>query len=179
MIFAIRAKRFRLIFPHPEELWSSKSRKGDICSALAQDFLPDLIIEIFCLGLCAAVIPEDGRTDHFVLIVQNYKAMHLASAADPGDLSGVKAFEQLRDSQLHGFPPVGGVLLAPAGLGELQRIFLRDNIQNITFFICKEKFAGGSAKIDPNIKHRVSLAFIHSPVQTPAKVCAAAELKNA
>ena len=148
-------KEFRLGFLHPEELGRGKSCESNVRGALAQNLLSDLIVEIFSLSLGAPVIPQNSGANHLVVSVQDHKAVHLSAAADPCDFFSIKAVKEPGNSQLHCFPPVGRFLLAPAGLGKLQRILLGDNVQYITFFICEEKFAGRSAQIDSNVVHEV------------------------
>ena len=87
--------------------------------------------------------------------------MHLAAAADTGHLLTVKATEQLRNAFHHRFAPILRVLLAPAGLGKLQGIFLGHNILNFAQLIHQQKLCRGCTQVDADVQiHGITLLFL-------------------
>ena len=71
-----------LILFHPEDLRRGKSGERNIRSVLRQLLFADHIIQIIAFLCGSAIVPEDGRADHLILLVQNDKSMHLSSKAD-------------------------------------------------------------------------------------------------
>ena len=113
---------------------------------------------IHFLGLLAgaAVVPEDGGTDDVVVLIQSHQTVHLAAGGQALDLGGVDALQQLGNQGADSVPPVLGVLLGPAGLGELQRIGLGNGLADGAGFIHQKNLHGGCAEIDADVIHRVT-----------------------
>ena len=84
-------KVLRLIFLHPKDLGGGKSSKGNIGSQLRQLVLADLVIQIVHLLCGSTVIPENRGTDNVIVFIQHHQTVHLAAAADTGNLCAVKA----------------------------------------------------------------------------------------
>ena len=84
----------RLVFLYPEKLRCRKSGKCDIGCILGQLVLADLIVQVIHLLLCTTVVPEDRRTDHLVILIQNNETMHLTAKADTANLSRINAAKQ-------------------------------------------------------------------------------------
>ena len=91
------SKILRLILLHPEDLWSRKSRKCNICRVFRKFFLSYNIIQIIRLFSCPPVIPEDRRTDHIIVFIQRHKTVHLPAEADPFHLCPVTPGYQFSD----------------------------------------------------------------------------------
>ena len=137
--FPDAGKVLRFIFLHPEELRGCKSGKGNVRRELGELFLSDLRIEPDGLLFRASVVPQDGGTDDPVPRVQGDKAVHLAAAANPGDLCSVNVRCQFPDSG-KGLPdPVLRILFGPAGLREMQRIIPGDHIQDLPCTVHQKK----------------------------------------
>jgi hypothetical protein len=79
------------------------------------------------LGLGSLITPNQGRTDDFVILVEQDGAVHLAGESDGHDRFGCKAggLERFANRECGGAPPVARVLFRPAGLraGEIGVIF--------------------------------------------------------
>ena len=149
----------RLILFHPEDLGSCETCKRNISSQRGQFFLANFIIEVVHLFGGSAVIPEDGRTDDVVVFIQHHQAMHLTSAADTGYSICIKAFQQFRHILKERLFPILRVLLAPAGLGKFQGIFLRDGVVDGAGSIHQQQLHGRGTKINANI---VIHSILHS-----------------
>ena len=149
-------KILRLLISHPEKLRCREACKGYIGRVVRKFVLSDLLIEIIHLFVSSAVIPEDCGADHLVIFVENDEAVHLSTGSDADDLSFVKSFRQLGNSR-HRLPnPRIRILFRPAGLWKNQRIFTRDNIQNLSLFIHQKELDGRGTKINSYCKHNNS-----------------------
>ena len=138
----------RLVFAHPEDFRRGEAREGDVRGERRESGLADLIVEIIDLRLGAAVVPEDRAADDRVVFVEDHQPVHLAAAADPGDGGSVRAAEQLLHAVEHGGPPVGGLLLGPAGLREVEPVFPADLSEDRALLVHKRQLDGGRAEID-------------------------------
>ena len=118
----------RLVFPHPQHLGGGEAGEGDVGRPGGQLVLAHGLVEVVHLPGGAAVVPQDGRADHPVMLVQHHQAVHLPAGADARHLAGVKPLQELRHPLQDGAPPVLRVLLAPAGMGKFQGVLLGDHI---------------------------------------------------
>ena len=157
--FADTRKQLRLVFPHPQQLGRGKARKGNVGGAFAQRFLADRPVQILHLLLGAAIVPENGGANHLVMLVQHHKAVHLAACGDARHLRGVKAPQQLRHTGQDRPQPVVRVLLAPAGLGKFQRIFLGNDVEDLAALLHEQQLEGGGAQIKTDEIHGRLLSF--------------------
>ena len=75
-----------LVLLNPEDLGSGESGESDVAGKLGELSLADLVVEI--IGLCSgtSVVPEDSGTDNIVLIIKDYKSVHLSAEGDTGYL---------------------------------------------------------------------------------------------
>ena len=151
--FADARKLVRFILPHPEDLGSGKAGECDIGGSLAEHIPADLFIQIIDLLLRSSVIPENRRTDHFILIVQHHKAVHLSAGADAGYLRCVLTLQKLRNAFQNRFFPVLRILLGPAGMREKERILFGDHIFDLTLFIHQQQLDSRSPQVYANIQH--------------------------
>ena len=73
---------------------------------------------LLSVGHGSGVAPDNGRTQHLLVFIYTYQAMHLIRDTDRLDVFCVySGFCQYRlCGQFQVFPPVSGVLLCPAGL---------------------------------------------------------------
>src|SRR5205823_13913102 len=86
----------------------------------------DALLDLGALRGRSLIVPEDGRTENAVVLVQADKPVHLPREADPGGLAS-----EGRECPLGRAPPVLGVLLGPARLRSRERILLlgaRDHV---------------------------------------------------
>ncbi len=97
---------FRFIFFYPKDLRRGKAGECDICRILGKFVFPDHVVEIVCLLCRTAVVPQNSRTDHIVIFIQNDKSVHLSAEADARHLCGVKAVREFFDAGSHSIPPV-------------------------------------------------------------------------
>ncbi len=71
----------------------------------------------------ALVVPQDCRADDLVAGIERHQPVHLPRKADPEDLERVAdALPHGRKPLFHGTPPIGRVLLGPAGPGRAQGV---------------------------------------------------------
>ena len=147
-------KVLRFVFPHPQQLGGGEAGEGDVGGEGRELLLPHLVIEIVHLGGGAAVVPQNGGADDPVPVVQHHQAVHLAAAADAGHLTGVKAGEEGGDALQHRLFPVLRGLLAPAGLGKLQRILPGHLIADAAVLVHQQQLDGGGAQVDTDVIHK-------------------------
>ena len=141
----------RLMLLHPQNLGGSEPSEGDVGGEGGQLFPSHHLVEVVHLLSGAPIIPQDSRADHLVVLIQHHQAVHLAARSDARHLGLVKALQQGGDSLQHGGFPVLRVLLAPAGLRELQGILLGDFILDLALLIHQQELDGRGAKVDSNI----------------------------
>ena len=146
-------KELRLILAHPKQLRGGEAGKGQIARQRQQALLAEVIVERIGLLAGAAVIPEDGGTDHLVVLVQGYQTVHLAAEAQTGDLGGVDVLEQLGYTNTKSRPPLLGILLRPTGLRHHKGIGLRRAAQHRSLAVNQKDLHGRSAQINTDIKH--------------------------
>ena len=148
----------RLVFAHPEYLGRGEAGEGDVRRQGGEPVLADGVVEVVHLVAGAPVVPEYGRADDVVVRVQRDKAVHLAAGAYAGDLGRVKARDQLRHALHYGGAPVLGVLLAPARVGEGERIFLRYGVQHRAALVHEEELDRAGAEVYSYVEHKISLS---------------------
>ena len=124
-----------LILFHPEDLRRGKSGERNIRSVLRQLLFADHIIQIIAFLCGSAIVPEDGRADHLILLIQNDQSMHLSSEANACHLALVRIFQKLPDALHSLFIPVLRLLFRPAGMWEIQRVFPGYNIPDVPFTV--------------------------------------------
>src|SRR5690606_6878903 len=75
------------------------------------------------IGNCAAITPNDCRTQHLLSLINQYKAVHLIGNSDGLYLARIETTfgKQTRAPLLDAIPPDFGVLLCPASLWTLDR----------------------------------------------------------
>ena len=111
-------KIFRLILFDPQDLRCCKTGKSNICRIFRQLVFANLVIQIIHLFLCAAIVPEDCRTDNFIVLIQDHQAMHLSAKADSCNLCCVEAVYKFLDSCDHLIIPIIWILLRPSRIWE-------------------------------------------------------------
>ena len=141
----------RLILPHPENLGGSEAGEGNVRRQGGQLVLADCLIQVVHLLGGSAVVPENRGTNYIIILVQHHQTVHLAAAADTGNLPAVEARKQLRDSLHNGLAPVLWILLAPAGLGEFQGILPGNHIFDFSLRIHQQQLDGGGAQVYTNV----------------------------
>ena len=150
-------EQFRLVPPHPQELWRGKSRKGDIRRPCAELFPADALVEVIDLIRRAPVVPENRGTDHPIRRVKHDETVHLPARADPRYPRGIVSAEKFRYPRLYRLPPCRRILLAPSGLRKIDRIAARHNIFNISRLVRQQQLTCGRAEIDTDVKHHITL----------------------
>ena len=101
----------------------------------------------------AAIVPKDAGADNRVIFVQHHQPVHLAARADALDLRRIKPVQQRGDAVADRRPPIGGVLLAPTGMRESNRVFPADDVGNAARFVHQQQLHRRGAEVDPNIVH--------------------------
>ena len=141
----------RLLLPHPQELRGRKTSKGDVGRPGGEAVCAHRLIQIGDLLCRPAIVPQDGRANDPVLVVQDHQTMHLTADANAGHLAPVKALQKEGNPLPHGPPPVLRVLLAPARFGKFQGICFGAHIQNLPRLIHQQQLHRGSAQINSNV----------------------------
>ena len=152
-------KVLRFILAQPKDLRRGEAGKGDVGRQGGQALLADDVVEIVDLLGSAAVVPENGGADYPILAVQNDQAVHLAAAADTGYLLGVKSLQQRGDPLKHCLFPIFGRLLAPAGLGKLQRIVPGYYVFNVAVLVHQQQLDRRGAEIDADIQAHANPSY--------------------
>ncbi len=76
------------------------------------------------------------------MFVQHHQAVHLTAAANTGDTGCIVSRQQFRHSLIESSFPVLRILLTPARLRKLQRIFLGNSVVDRTMGIHQKQFHG-------------------------------------
>ncbi len=128
------AEALRLMLLQPEQLGGGEAREGNVGGAGGKFIFTDGLIQVVGFRLGAAVVPENGRADHLILIVQDHQTVHLAAEAEPLDLLLRDTRTEPGDAPPKGGEPVLRILLGPARLREGDRVDLGDHILNSAVF---------------------------------------------
>ena len=99
-----------------------------------------ILTGLFRLFGGSAIIPENGRTDHIVILIQNHQSVHLPAEADTRHPALVPPAGELSDSGHGLLIPVLRLLLRPARMRKIQRIFPRYNIYDLSFPVHQQQF---------------------------------------
>ncbi len=103
-----------LVLAQPRDLRRGEARHRDVAGDLAGAGKRRL--DLGALRLRAAIVPEDRRPQHLVVMVEADRAVHLARQPDPAQpLQPVLAGDRA-DRALDRAPPVLRLLLGPAGM---------------------------------------------------------------
>ena len=143
----------RLVVAQPEQLGRGEAGKRDVGGVTAQLILADLVVQVIDLLLGAAVIPQDAGADDLVGLIQHDKAVHLAACADAPDQRGIEAPQQRGDTVTDSVPPIGRLLLAPAGVGERDTVLTADNVVDPAGLVHQQQLDGGGAQINADVIH--------------------------
>ena len=88
-------KILRLIFLYPQNLRSRKAGKCNVCSIFGKCLFSNHLVQVRGLLCRPAIIPEDRRANHLILVIQNNQSMHLSSKADTCQLALIGICKQL------------------------------------------------------------------------------------
>ena len=109
-----------LVLAQPEELRGSEARQSTVPRQPDELAEPEAILDLGALLPGPLVVPEDGRAEDAVGVVEGDEAVHLAGEPDPRDAVA----SDLGERRLGRAPPVLRVLLRPPGLRSRQRVGL-------------------------------------------------------
>ena len=157
-------KVFRLMVAHPQELGRGKAREGDIPRQRQELLLTEVLVHGPGLLAGPAVVPENGRTNDLVLLVQHHQAVHLTAHRQALDLGRVRAVHQLGNTGLGSGPPVCRVLLRPAGLREFQRIGSGRRLADHAPLVHQQDLHRGGPQVNAEIQHVPHLLLSLSPL---------------
>ena len=157
---------FRLIVAHPEDLGRGKAGQGGICGDLDQSLPADLLRDLLALLRGTLIAPEDRLAQHFSCLVEHDKAVHLPGKADTRDICVV--YSALLHNILNGagnrIPPVVRVLLRPAVLRLVHRVFHRGRGNYISCRVKQNCFCSGGPNVRSNqIFHCTALISFMCP----------------
>jgi hypothetical protein len=102
------------------------------------------------LGGGALVAPEEGLADDVAVFVEEDGAVLLAGEAEAADVVGAGAGggEDVADGGDGGAPPIGGVLLCPAGAGCVEGVFVGGAGDDAAGFIYKDGLGSGGSDVN-------------------------------
>ena len=147
-------KVLRLVLAHPEDFRRGEAGEGDVGGQGGEPLLADDAVEVFDLLLRASVIPENGTADDLVILIEDDEPVHLPAAADAGHVGGVGPLQQLVHAVDAGGPPGVGILLRPARLREVQRVFPADLPADPALFVNEGQLDCRGAEIDSDKQFR-------------------------
>ena len=146
-------KVFGLLVLHPQKLRGSEPGKGNIGRIFRQLLLTDHSVEILRLLHGPAVVPQNGRTNHPILLIQNDQPVHLPPKADPGHLALIHIPDQLTDSLHSLFIPVLRLLLGPTRMREIKRILPGNHVYDLPFAVHQQQLYGRRSQIHTYVQH--------------------------
>ena len=156
------AEILRLVLLHPENLRRGKAGKSNIGRILRQNLPSDLFIQIIRLGRRSSVIPEDRRTDHLVVLIQDYQSVHLTAERDSCHLALILVFQKLFYSFHRLAVPVFRILFRPAGMREIQGILFGHNLPDLSVSAHQKKLHRRCPKVYTDIQHNCSFPDRHA-----------------
>ncbi len=108
-------------------------------------------MDLIALRLAALIIPQNGRSQHFAVRVQQHQAVHLTRETDCFDLTGQdsRLTDDIANALNHSLPPLRGILFGPERLGGRKRVRRRSRAQNFAHLVDEQSFAAGGGNIKP------------------------------
>ena len=155
--FTDGAKQRRLVLLQPQQLGRREAGHGLVARDGAR--LGHQRFEFDTLGKGARIVPQNGRAQHVLLLVEQRGAMHLArqrDAAQAGKRHWLGAADG-RDHVQRGVPPVLRVLLGPAGMGARHAQGHAAAGEDGLRVVGQDGLDFGSADIDTEIGHDGSM----------------------
>ena len=121
----------------PEDLCSSPACEGRVCCDLDQLVAADDAVHLLNLSCGTLIAPDDGGTEHLVILVQHNKTVHLTGDTDTlyVFLLNAALSHNSLDGLGHGICPVSGILLCIAVLRLVHGVFYRLGGDNCTLFV--------------------------------------------
>ncbi|MDT4862020.1 hypothetical protein FQZ97_966510 [compost metagenome] len=143
-----------LVLADPGNLGRGEAGHGDIAGKLAQ--IGERRFHFAALGGRAAVVPQDGWAQHLIAGIEQGGAMHVAGQADAAHRSQL-GWMCLAERVYGGErcrPPIGGVLLGPAGMGA-DRFHRRSRrvAQRAAMRVNEQRLDAGCADINTETSH--------------------------
>ncbi len=141
----------RLVRLDPQQLRRREAGHRDVAGDLAAARLAAL--EFGALGMAAAVVPEDRRTQHAVLRIEQRRAVHVARQAEAADRAERARVGRAQRSDCGdgGGPPVARVLLRPERLRPRDRhrpVRLADDAPGV---VDQHRLHLGRAEVDAQV----------------------------
>ena len=121
-------------------------------------------LDLGALGHGAAVVPQDRRAQHPVVMVEADRPVHLPREPDAAQPGEPMLARQRRDRRLDAPPPILGVLLRPAGMRAADAQALARLPDELLVTVEEDGLDRGRADVDPEIHGR------RPPLRTPAPV---------
>ncbi len=115
----MRAVGVRLVPAEPQELGRGEAGKRAVAGELDQSRETDPVLDLFALGRCSLVVPENRWANDPFIGVECDEPVHLTREADAGELASRR---YLGDRRLGRTPPVLRILLGPTGMRRRERI---------------------------------------------------------
>ncbi|MPM99308.1 hypothetical protein SDC9_146499 [bioreactor metagenome] len=146
-VFRLR-RNLRLMFRDPDQLRQRPGRRRRLEGGFEDEF-PVPFAQLSAFGGAALVGPHDGPADRAHRAVEQHRVVGGAVEGDRGGPGEVQpGVAQLLQRGAHRGVPVGRVLLGPAGVLVVRRVFARRFAEQPPFRIDRGDFAAAGAEID-------------------------------
>src|SRR5690606_22402544 len=150
-----------LVLAHPGDLGGGEAGHGDIARHRPQAGKGRFHLGAFGGG--APVIPQDAGAQHRVVLAQQRRPVHVTGKADAAHRRQFlwMALFQGVDGGEGGGPPVGGVLLGPAGAGPHRLDGGRRSLaQGLAMGVDQQRLDAGRADINAEIGHEARTSIL-------------------
>ena len=138
------------VIAHPEDFGSLEPGQSRITRDGEESFSADFLGDFGALCCGTLIVPQQGRADDGVGVVEEDRAVHLTGQADAADVCRVDATDDGADCLLGATPPIRGVLFAPERLWGRNGVLGESAGDNGTFAITDDCFGAGRSDIEPD-----------------------------
>ena len=148
---------FRLVIAHPQQLRQREASQRGICRNRNQLIAADNFVNLVALRRRALVAPDNRRAQDVPCFIQHDQTVHLTADAHRNDVllihTGLR--QHAADGVHRRMIPVLRLLLRPAIVRLIQRIFHQRGADRRAILVEQHRFRAGRAKVNTkNILHR-------------------------
>ena len=142
----------RFVVSHPQDLRCRKTGQCRICRDFNETLLSNSFCDLLTFPGRSLITPDNGTADHLIIFIQHNKAMHLSGNTKSLDILPVHTgfLHNLRNGFQRRILPILRILLCPAVLRLIQRIFFGCRCNHGSVFIKQHCFCCGSSQINAN-----------------------------
>ena len=137
--------------PHPDQFGKCEARQRGVRRNPDQVLISDLGRNLFALLGRPLITPDDGGTDHLVILIQHNQTVHLTTDTQRHNVFLIDAaLEKHRmDRAYRSVVPVFRILFRPAVLRLIKRIFHRCRADAFTVLVKQYCLCTGCSQVDP------------------------------